>query len=141
MIIAVLVLVLLASSVTLVGLFVNRNYRLIAAVLVAFLVAISATFAGLFFSRDRRLVPDCHPDLCEDYYVAGWPWHWKTNAPDRSFKRHVNNDNPFAYDNTGFSLGYFLITIALWFTVVSFIEWLLVAAARFLMRRRAPPAG
>jgi len=65
----------------------------------------------------------------------------ENQCPGSLIQATRNNDNPFAYDNTGFSLGYFLITIALWFTVVSFIEWLLVAAARFLMRRRAPPAG
>jgi hypothetical protein len=117
-----------------------KNQLLIAGALTALLVAITATFLGSALHRDYRVIPDCDPHPCK-YYVGGWPWHWKTNSPESLIQATRNDDNPFAYDNTGFSLGYFLLTIVLWLTVVSCVEVLLVFLARVLRRRPTIPAG
>ncbi len=75
----------------------------------------------------------------ERYYLYGWPWDWRTDAPASLINNTRNDESLFAYNDNGFAPAVFFATTSMWFIAALIAEGLLFVlgwAVRRLVRRK-----
>ncbi len=96
--------------------FSPREKRLLWAVAAALAIGAAATSAGaLLHHADRRSCVEGNND-CVEYQEHGWPWQWRSTAPQSVIDRNLENSDcgMFCIDRSGWSLGVFLFTSVTW---------------------------
>lgn len=124
------------SAVCRIGPFRVPRWLLLVAITVALCGSCAATNAGLTHQRGETTCPSEGGDAC-GYATYGWPWSWKTDAPESAIARSTDGGSIFAFDEDGYSQGIFFATAAMWFAVALTAEAIVIAigwALRLLIR-------
>ena len=115
--------VLLCAEVTPASL--NRIEKaILPAVAIALVVAIAATVASGIIHRERRITCGEGMEDCISYHNYGWPWQWRTSMPDDRLDRQIQNSDGgfFSINEDGYSVGWLLSTVSVWFTIALALE-------------------
>jgi hypothetical protein len=90
------------------------------ALALALIIGITATVVGAILHSEERRTCNEGSNGCVDYQEHGWPWAWRSGAPDWVIERQIQNTDSrfFSFNDSGLAPGMFLFILTCWFFVI-----------------------